>query len=885
MRLVYKERVNAESFKINIPLVLRLVGQLIDLCLQGFTLLFKVLYRKSLVALVGLCLLDRRNNAIDLLLIELPCKVVRHRKLLKLLVGNDHRVIFAVGDTVHKHLAVRRRKIGGLCHKQLCRREEVNKLRSPLCDKRFRNCEHRLFDESELLQFHRSRRHFVGLTCADSVREKRIAARGNDTLYRVSLMGAKRLHGVCAVYSQMITVVFRRNNRIEHLVIKRRKLRTSFFVTPKPFLKFLLNVFDLLVCRSRRVLIDHERAIVELVLDNNTLRVQHSVKQIEEGPARSTPLLCVCSIGLQITVLEFNGEVTRFRVSRDVNRLSPFGVSSSKHIRRKIGIYAIRNPRCTGIDEDILIPNVLGHDRLEGFHVVLVVTVNRHKRLRVAKLRANVAGKVFLCRFKVAVAILEGFATVDQLSRHGRLGFARQLRNQSNVNTARLVHRNDQAVRNVLRARYGAVRRDRILREDIRLRRLFGFGVVVFKSIKRISVGISVKCALVCGRVKVAVLLHELVVDLVQLCAGLLDFAILKSLLLRRSKSTRGVTDFKHSLDALGFLCAHGFLNELAVLILIDLAVLRYVAVLFGRLACPLNGEICLFAADRSRVVHLSLDMREGLSDLICKPSLAFKRLVGERVTAIHTAVHRSRTEHHFGVRVKIAVDVCAVITVQVFVIRREEFLARISGIRRSLFENDNIGNDFGSRIALERRVRKSDRAEEIGLLHDVPSYGIFLAIHRIGRRDEHHDAAGTHLVERFCEEIVMNRARYLLRISLVRNRIVTERNVADRYVHVVIRNIRLFKALNTNVGIRIEVLGNQTGDAVKLNHSPTLYLFAHSRRHSTDKVTNTGRGLKQTAAVKAEVRKPVIHRLDYRYIGIVRVKGRASCKAVFLFG
>ena len=188
MCLVYKERVNTKLLKVYIALVLRLIGQFLYLRLQRFTLLFKVLNRQCLAALLCFRFLDSCYNTVNLLLIELSCEVVRHRQLLKLLIGYDNRIIFTGCNTIHKYLTVCRRKVRRLCYKQLRSREEVHKLVAPLCHKRLRNCKHRLLYKAQLLQLHSRRCHFIGLTCAYLMCKECITTRRNYSLYCVSLV-------------------------------------------------------------------------------------------------------------------------------------------------------------------------------------------------------------------------------------------------------------------------------------------------------------------------------------------------------------------------------------------------------------------------------------------------------------------------------------------------------------------------------------------------------------------------------------------------------------------------------------------------------------------------------------------------------------------------
>ena len=169
--LVHEDTVHAQLFKINVPLILGAVRQFFNLGLQGFALLFQVLNRKALAALFFLCFLNGPDHAVNLLLVKLPGEICRHRQSFKLLIAYDHRIIIAVGNAVHENFSIGSGKIACFRHQQLCRREEVHKLISPLRNQGFRNCKHRFLHKAKFLQLHRCRCHFVGLACTNFMGE------------------------------------------------------------------------------------------------------------------------------------------------------------------------------------------------------------------------------------------------------------------------------------------------------------------------------------------------------------------------------------------------------------------------------------------------------------------------------------------------------------------------------------------------------------------------------------------------------------------------------------------------------------------------------------------------------------------------------------------
>ena len=120
-----KQTVNAELFKLDVVLVLFDIRQLGNLGFKLFPLLLHILDRHGLLTGLSLCLIDRLNDFIYLLLIKLRCEGVGNRDFLELLIGDDNCVIVSGRNPVCKGLAVLCGKVVLACNKQLCSGEVV----------------------------------------------------------------------------------------------------------------------------------------------------------------------------------------------------------------------------------------------------------------------------------------------------------------------------------------------------------------------------------------------------------------------------------------------------------------------------------------------------------------------------------------------------------------------------------------------------------------------------------------------------------------------------------------------------------------------------------------------------------------------------------------
>ena len=86
----------------------------------------------------------------------------------------------------------------------------------------------------------------------------------------------------------------------------------------------------------------------------------------------------------------------------------------------------------------------------------------------------------------------------------------------------------------------------------------------------------------------------------------------------------------------------------------------------------------------------------------------------------------------------------------------------------------------------------------------------------------------------------------FLFGISLIRNAIAAERNIADGKVKETVRIVCILKAFDLNIRILIELPGDAAGDGVKL-HAVTLAV-RHIVRQQAEEVPNAAGWLYQDA-------------------------------------
>ena len=378
--------------------------------------------------------------------------------------------------------------------------------------------------------------------------------------------------------------------------------------------------------------------------------------------------------------------------------------------------------------------------------------------------------------------------------------------------------------------------------------------------------------------------LHKGIILGVQALAQLLDIGLAAAVHLHIQQLAGRVADTDNAGHALGIGFADvSSLFQRVTLLAVQLAVLDHDTAVFalGRIGLDLGSDLLLSALHR--VVHLALDLAERLFNLLFQISGLCG--IGQTVATVHTAGGRSFTQHHFGVLGKVIVGLLINAQLLMVVIGGFKGFTAVFRAGFTLFQHQNISDNLGSGVALKGAVRQTDRAQQVGPLHDVLAHRAVAGVHRITAGDKTHNAAGAHLVQALGKEIVVNGAGNRLGIGLVSNTVVAKRHVADRHIHVIVRDFGRFKALHTHIGVGVQILCDIAGDAVQLHHRPGLHTRQHILGHSTGEVTHACAGLQQSAALKAQTGKALINAADNADFGIVSVQSRALGAAVFLVG
>ena len=153
--------------------------------------------------------------------------------------------------------------------------------------------------------------------------------------------------------------------------------------------------------------------------------------------------------------------------------------------------------------------------------------------------------------------------------------------------------------------------------------------------------------------------------------------------------------------------------------------------------------------------------------------------------------------------------------------------------------------------------------------------------VHGVAGRDESHNAARTHLIQRLCEEIVVNVKTELV-VSPVVYLIVSKGDVADSHI-VEITAISGFKASHRNVRPGIELLSDPAGDAVQF-HAVQL-AFLHGFRQHPEEITHTHGRLQDIASFETHVVQGLIDSPNDRGRSVVCVQGRSAGGGIFLRG
>ena len=117
--------------------------------------------------------------------------------------------------------------------------------------------------------------------------------------------------------------------------------------------------------------------------------------------------------------------------------------------------------------------------------------------------------------------------------------------------------------------------------------------------------------------------------------------------------------------------------------------------------------------------------------------------------------------------------------------------------------------------------------------------------------------------------------------IPLIVQAVIAKRHIADGNIERVVCKLGILVAGNLNVGVRIQLAGNPSADAVQFDAGELA--VCHALWKHTEKVADTHGRLQNFAVFKAELSRSVIDRADDRGRGVVRVQDGRTRRLVFV--
>ncbi len=191
--------------------------------------------------------------------------------------------------------------------------------------------------------------------------------------------------------------------------------------------------------------------------------------------------------------------------------------------------------------------------------------------------------------------------------------------------------------------------------------------------------------------------------------------------------------------------------------------------------------------------------------------------------------------------------------------------------------QHEHVGDHLGSGGALVCGHRQPDGGEQVGHGGDLAAGGRVGGVHRVVAGQHRHDAAGAGQREGLDDEVVVQRVVAAVVHGIVEGDL-AERHVADDQVEVVARDAGVGEGLLTDVGARVEVLGDRRGGRVQLDTEQGAVLRSDGGRGQADEGARAAARLEHADrfAVGAEscLGDDVPHRLRDRGVGVVRVEG-----------
>ena len=177
--------------------------------------------------------------------------------------------------------------------------------------------------------------------------------------------------------------------------------------------------------------------------------------------------------------------------------------------------------------------------------------------------------------------------------------------------------------------------------------------------------------------------------------------------------------------------------------------------------------------------------------------------------------------------------------------------------------------------------VALSQKMQQLAARGEGASHGLVFCVHRVARGDERDNAARPHLVQRFCEKVVVDVETQFV-VGFVVHLILSERDVTDGKV-VKIPPVGGFKSCHRDVGLGVELPGDAPGNAVQLHAVQTAP--GHALRQHPEEIAHTAGRLQNVAGAEAHLFYRVVNGADHSGAGVVGVEGRGPGRFIFLRG
>ena len=198
-------------------------------------------------------------------------------------------------------------------------------------------------------------------------------------------------------------------------------------------------------------------------------------------------------------------------------------------------------------------------------------------------------------------------------------------------------------------------------------------------------------------------------------------------------------------------------------------------------------------------MLHSSVDLRfqQRLSETVHRIGV-YWLAGGSR--AIRTGDYLHLAANHFRVLHKVVVHSDAV---GIFCKEQPRLVLLAQCV--TLLQENYIRHNF-SAAALERIVGQAHRTDEVAALGNVLAGAVILFVQCAAGGDERHDAAGAQLVDALGKEIVVNGKMQPVILRVIDLKI-TERDIANNAVKIVVGEKRIFIAGHLDIGLLIQLL------------------------------------------------------------------------------